>query len=102
MTADEFAELYLGRTVGVISKYSDWKDWRGVVIKSNRTAVGTRTIVGGRCRMIGEVVWWYPDQLEIIEEQPTIIIPENNHLCPHCKSVDCKGLAMIECVSRGY
>lgn len=35
------------------------------------------------------------------EHNTTFSIPENNHMCPRCKQANCKGLAMVECISKG-
>lgn len=106
MTDEERAQFYVGCKVAIkdLVKYSAYVGWIGEVIECDYTnqIIKIKTIEsdkGGR-HSIGEINTWTWRALKIIEPEIIINLPENKHPCPRCKSLDCKGLARLDCITK--
>lgn len=100
MTAQEFVERYKGREVRLIDQSSFWELWRGIVIGVDGSRVAIQTKVQVSSGGAATTCYWQVKSLEIIEEINDLVIPENKHPCPKCQSLDCKGLARLDCIVR--
>lgn len=113
MTAEEYTKKYLGRAVKLNAKRqsTSYKDWEGIIVEQHpepfyKDYISTQTTKQPVSDMLalGSNVLWFPEQLELIEnledEFPVITIKDNHHPCPNCKSLECKGLARLDCISK--
>lgn len=110
MTIDEFVNKNAGRRVRIKASYleeSNWAafiGWEGEVLwLRNPGGVWTKTTTTEDKRIpIGREYIWQTEYLEVIDELPEIIVPENHHLCPRCNKETCKGLDLLDCVRGKY
>lgn len=105
----EFAEKYRDKEVKLSVKTishmgTNWDRWRGIVKGSAWDTITTTTKIScSHGYPVGGIVSWNVIDLVVIEEIETtnFTIPENKTICPQCKSFECKGMARLDCISRG-
>lgn len=109
MTAREYVELYKGHKVRVkpesIGKIGipHYKSWVGKIIglSGGEGTCICETIerASNGLDRVGRQSSWSPYHLEVIDEELSFSIPENHRPCPKCKSLECKGLDRLDCIS---
>lgn len=103
MTSKEFVAQNMNKRVKLtdasLALYPHYKGWEGEIVGATEY-VKTKTTIPTKTIGVGYCLDWYPQHLEIIEDLFNIVIPENNYPCPRCKSLECKGLTRIECISK--
>lgn len=84
--------------------YKDWEGLEGEIVEQDVPyCVKFKIVKGCKVKSEGNIVSWdaeFGHCFDILEEV-NFVIPENNHPCPKCKSLDCKGLSRLDCVIKG-